>query len=212
MLHASEVGKHFELILGIAAAENLGAESLTNSRVECSMLSEVVGYVDSENLCPQIAVIACCIATSPYVVKVSGRVSWRYLSIENSSLEESFFLEGSSHVGRRNLFGSQFVPSQVETGGSQVLAQGIGCLEIDALEHAFLQGCWHRSACFCMTGKVVEHLRNGSKRLIKLRRHFYEVSCYGCTGKGVVLAVGEYAVQGVTELMEHGANLVPGDE
>lgn len=133
MLHASEVGKHFELILGIAAAENLGAESLTNSRGECTMLSEVVGYIDSENLCPQIAVIACCIATSPYVVKVSGRVSWRYLSIENSCLEESFFLEGSSHVGRRNLFGSQFVPSQVETGGSQVLVQGIGCLEVDAL-------------------------------------------------------------------------------
>lgn len=59
MLHASEVGKHFELILGIAAAENLGAESLTNSRVECTMLSEVVGYIDSENLCPQITVIAC---------------------------------------------------------------------------------------------------------------------------------------------------------
>lgn len=118
LLHASEVGKHFEQILGIAAAENLGAESLTNSRVECTMLSKVVGYVDSENLCPQIAVIACCIATSPYVVKVSGRVSWRYLSIENSCLEESFFLEGSSHVGRRNLFGSQLVPSQVETGGS----------------------------------------------------------------------------------------------
>lgn len=52
LLHASEVGKHFELILGIASAENLGAESLTNSRVECTMLSEVVGYVDSENLCP----------------------------------------------------------------------------------------------------------------------------------------------------------------
>ena len=104
------------------------------------------------------------------------------------------------------------MPSEVEAGGCEVLAQGVGRLEVDALQHALLQCGGHGLSGHGVAREMVEHLRNLGERLVELRRHLHEVAWHGRSRQRVVLAVGEYAMQGVSKLMEHGAHLVPCEE
>ena len=143
------------------------------------------------------------------MVEVAGAVAGRNLRVQQTYLAQGLALEGCGFVGGGHILGRQHVPSQVETGGCEVLAQGIGRLEVDALEHALLQFGRHLRTRLVMARKVVEHLGNGCKRLVELRRHLDEVARHTGTCQGLVFAVGQHAVQGVTKLMEHGGHLVP---
>ena len=63
-----------------------------------------------------------------------------------------------------------------------------------------------------MQSVVVEDLRNGSKRLVELRRHLDKVASHGSTAQTVVIAVGEDAMEGMTELMEERRHLIPSEQ
>ena len=101
------------------------------------------------------------------------------------------------------------MPRHVQTGGCKVFAQSVCRLESDALQHALLQFGGHRLARFAMEGVVVEDFGDGGKRLIELRRHLNEVASHRCSAQTIVVAVGEYAVQGMAELMKQRGHLVP---
>ena len=60
-----------------------------------------------------------------------------------------------------------------------------------------------------MAGIVVEDFWNAGERLVKLRRHLHEVASHCCARKSIVATLRQHAVEGVTEFMEHGANLIP---
>ena len=127
------------------------------------MLGKVISYVHGEHLSPEIAVVTGCITATPYVIEIGGRIARRNLRIEQTYIVEGFLLERTCHIWRWNLIWCQLVPSQVEAGSCQVLAQSIGWLEADALQHALLQICWHRCTGLCVTGVVVEDLRYAGK-------------------------------------------------
>ena len=63
-----------------------------------------------------------------------------------------------------------------------------------------------------MACKVVEHLGNRGKRLIELRGHLHEVTGHAGAAQMVILAIRQYAVEGMAELMEHGRHLVPSEQ
>ena len=145
------------------------------------MLGEVVGNVNGEYLSPQIAIVASCVAPTPHMVEVRGRVARRNLCVEQTDVVELLLLESSCHIGRRHLVGTDHVPCKVETCRGKILAKGVSCLEVDALEHACLEVGWHRLASLGVACEMVENLGYACKRLVKLRRKLYEVACYGCT-------------------------------
>ena len=209
LLHAREVGEHLHEVAGIATTEYLVAHSLTRFGLQSTTLGKDVGDVDSEDFRPQIAVIASGIAPTPYVVEVAGAIARRNLWVQQSDLAQSLRLESSSIFGRGNILGGQHVPSKVEAGGCKVLAQGIGRLEGDALEHALLQFGRHLRTRLVMAGEVVEHLRNGCKRLVELRGHLHEIASHTGACECLIFAVGKHAMKGVTKLMEHSGYLVP---
>ena len=102
------------------------------------------------------------------MVEIAGAIAGRNLLVEQTYLLQGLRLKGSSLIRCRNLVGRQHVPGHVQTGGSQVLTQRIGRLEGDALQHALLQFGGHGLSRLTMLGVVVEHLRNGGKRLVEL--------------------------------------------
>ena len=144
------------------------------------MLGEVISDIHSEHLCPEIAVVACCIAATPYMVEIRGGVARWNLRVEQTDVVQLLLLESSRHIRGRYLLCRDMMPSEVETGGCQVLAQGICWLETDALQHTFLQFGWHWLASLSMASVMVEYLRDAGKRLVKLGWHFHEVTSYGC--------------------------------
>ena len=86
--------------------------------------------------------------------------------------------ELSGLVGGGDVLGGEHVPGEVHAGGCEVLAEGVGRLEVDAREHTFLEVGRHGLACLVVAGVVVEDLGDGGKRLVELRRHLDEVACY----------------------------------
>lgn len=104
------------------------------------------------------------------------------------------------------------MPCHVETGGSEVFAQGIGALEVYALQHALLQFGRHWLASLAMQGIVVEDFRDGSKRLIELGGHLHEVAGHGSTAQTIVVAVREDTVEGMSKLMEERGHLIPSEQ
>ena len=127
------------------------------------MLGKVIGYIHGEHLCPEIAVVTGSITATPYVIEIGGRVARRNLGIEQTHIIEGFLLEGTCHIWRWNLVWRQLVPSQIKAGSCKVLPQSIGWLEVDALQHALLQVCWHRCTGLSVTGVVIEDFWDAGK-------------------------------------------------
>ena len=98
LLHAGEVGEHFHLVLGVAKAQNLIAECLTHGWIQGTMLGKVICHIHGKHLCPEIAVVTCCITTAPYMVEIGGRVARRNLRIEQTYIVQGFLLEGACHI------------------------------------------------------------------------------------------------------------------
>ena len=146
------------------------------------------------------------------MVEVTGLVAWRDLGVEQSYLAQGLVLESVSLFSRGHILRCQHVPGHIETGGGQVLAQGVGRLEVDALQHPLLQVGWHRLSRLAMAGIVVEYLRYRGERLVELRGHLHEVAGHRGAAQTVVLAVGEHPVEGVAELVEERGHLVPGQQ
>ena len=209
LLHAGEVGEHLHEVARVAAAQNLVAHVLTRSRIKSATLGKDVGNVHSQHLRPQIAIVSGGIAPTPHMVEVAGMIAGWNLLVQQAYLPQGLSLKFGSLVGSRHILRGQHVPGEIDACGSEVLAEGIGGLEVDALQHALLQISRHRLACLTMAGIVIEYLRNGCKRLVELRGHLYKVAGDACATQSVVLAIGEDAVQGVSELMKHGGHFVP---
>ena len=104
------------------------------------------------------------------------------------------------------------MPFHIQASGSQIFAQRISRLEVYALQHSLLKVSRHSFARFVVAHIVVENLRNGSKRLIKLRWHFHKVASHSRSRQRVVFAVRQHAVQRMTKLMKQRAHLVPSQQ
>ena len=63
-----------------------------------------------------------------------------------------------------------------------------------------------------MAGIMVEDFRYRCERLIELRRHLHEIARHRRSTQCVVVAVGEDAVQRMSELMEERGHLVPREQ
>ena len=141
---------------------------MSRFRLQGAALGKDIGNVYSEHLRPQIAVVACCVAATPYVIEVTRTVAWWNLGIKQPDLSKCLCFEVGSFICRGDGISRKHVPSQVEAGGSEILAKGVGRLEVDALQHALLQLGRHSLACLIVAGIVVEDLRNRGKRFIEL--------------------------------------------
>ena len=71
-MHTSEVGEHLHEITRIAATQYLITEILSCLWFQGTALGKDISDVDSQHLSPQITIVSCSIAPTPYMVEVTG--------------------------------------------------------------------------------------------------------------------------------------------
>ena len=101
LLHAGEVREHLHQVARVTTTQNLVTHILTRLGIQCAALCKDIGDIDCQHFRPQVTVVACCIATTPYVVEIAGTVAWGNLIVEQTNLTQGLGLELSSLFGRR---------------------------------------------------------------------------------------------------------------
>mmetsp|Transcript_53120 Transcript_53120/g.124204 ORF Transcript_53120/g.124204 Transcript_53120/m.124204 type:complete len:781 (-) Transcript_53120:457-2799(-) len=199
-------------VLAAAAREQATPQAVAVGAPQAALGLEPFDGIGVEHLAPDVGVVAGGIVAH-HVAEVGAAVARRHRrEVDPLLLEQAGF--GVEHRrGRRRGRGTLAqMPAQVEQGGAEVFGGRKTLVELLRGEHLVEQFTRHRLARAVVTGVVGQHGRPARPDLVHLGRVLDEVGRRLGAREARVAHLREHAVQRMAELVEQGADFVPGQQ